>query len=635
MYVIDVIPITRRPGKDHLSYYTPHSTAPGSLVSVPVRRGREAGLVTACDPVSRRKAELRASSYSLRKVEQLDAQAFLDPGLVRAAADTARFFATSIGRVLSHLLPAAVLEAPRKLHSPPSPNGNAVHEKYLLQTHPDERSAHYKSLIREDLAQKRSVMVCLPTIEDVAKATRSLEKGIESYTYVFHGELSKTEIRRRWNNALSESHPILIVATPMFLSLPRHDLGTIILERENAPQFKTARHPIIDMRTAAEYISYERGVRLVFGDTLLRVETIWRHNNLEFMEYMPLKYRSLTSAESHVLDMRSERTETDSNEASEPFRVLSDTMAECVQHTVAHNERMLLFASRRGIAPITICGDCGTPVSCEHCQAPMVLHEPVADTPEYNFFQCHTCGRVSSAHTTCRECGDWRLVALGIGTERVRQEARALAPEERIFTIDADHTRTHKQAQKQMEQFMATPGSILITTEKGLLYLPETIEHVGVASLDSLFSIPDFRINERIMHLLTSMRLAAHKQFMIQTRQPEQPVLSYGRSGDLINFYRDEIAMRQQLGYPPFTTLIKIARRGKRDRVEKDMEAIATDLGSDRIQLYPSSATTRSRYVLNGLIKVPRETWIDESLCAYLRSLPPQFAVTVDPYDIL
>ncbi|MEX0930247.1 MAG: primosomal protein N' [Candidatus Paceibacterota bacterium] len=631
MYVIDVIPIAKSMGKDSLSYFTAQDVPPGKLVTVPVRKKNIPALVIRCDKAQDRKTELKSSEFTLKKIAKLHKTSFLDAGLIRAAQDTAAHFATSPGRVLQTVIPNAILDDPAAIKQPRDfPNEGLTHEKFLLQTQPSERLAHYKSLIREDFAKNRSVFFCLPTIEDINKAKEALEKGIDTYTYILHSNLSKNAVRDIWNEIIRHEHPVLIIATPLFLSIPRNDLGTIIIEREAAQSYKQQSAPFLDMRTYAEHLAQTRGVRFVLGDTLLRVETLWRYRNLEFTEYMPLKYRSLTSAETSLVDMR-EHTADENDE----FPIISGELKSILADAYENSELTFLFASRRGLAPVTACGDCGEAVRCRHCDTPVVLHEYGADN-EHNVFQCHKCGTTRSAHETCVACGSWRLKALGVGVDRIATSLRAAFPNITIFQIDKDHTKTHKQALAQIEKFYQTPGSVLIGTEMGALYLSEAVENIGVVSLDSLFSVPDFRINEKIINILTALRLLAQKRFVVQSRNAQQPILRHGLSGNLIDFYREEIKVRKQFSYPPFSTLVKITRRGAQNKVEADMKWLQEKIGPDRITMYAGSPPiVRGKFVMNGLVKVPRERWIDHELLALLHSLPPQFIIQIDPTDIL
>ena len=631
MYLVEVIPITKGMSKEHLSYFTSQALRPGTLVTVPLGARTVNAVVASIEDVKHRKSEIRSAGHTIKKIKSIRSDTFLDEGIIRAAQETARYFATITGRILHSIIPAAIQQAPPPAPHPQHEPSGPIPEAYVLQTQPEERFSNYKSLIREEFANKRSVIFCLPTIEDVNEALQTLQKGIDQYTITIHGNLTKQELRQRFEHAVTAEHPVLIVGTPMAMTVPRPDVGAFILERESADSYVQTNAPFIDMRIFAEFIHRERGARLLIGDTLLRVDTLWRCFNMELTEYMPLKFRSLTAAHTSLVDMR--RTENNQIAEAPSFRILSDELYARITSAIQNNERVFLFASRRGLAPVTVCGDCGTPATCPYCIKPLVLHTTRQNT-EMNFFRCHTCTYTASAHTTCESCGSWRLTDLGIGVERVVETLGNDVDPDRLFILDKDHTRTQKQARTAMEAFIATPGAILIGTDMAVRYLTEEVETSAVVSLDSLFSVPDFRITERIMNLITTMRTFTSKQFVIQSRDVDQPVLQYGAAGNLIDFYRTEIDLREMLGYPPFTILIKITRRGHKQRVEKDIRALERELQDEQIVSYVGTPH-KGRYVKHALLRVPREQWVDEDIRAFLRALPPQFIVSINPREIL
>ena len=169
-----------------------------------------------------------------------------------------------------------------------------------------------------------------------------------------------------------------------------------------------------------------------------------------------------------------------------------------------------------------------------------------------------------------------------------------------------------------------------------LPYLDRKIENTAVASLDSLFSLPDFRIHEKILHLLLRIRSLTESSCIVQTRIPNERVLEYAVKGNLIDFYRDEIAARESFKYPPFTTLIKISLSGTRDLVTIEMAKLKSYFSPIDIQLFPAfSEEARGVFTTHGLIRLPRNSWVDRDLLAKLLALPTQFRIAVDPESLL
>lgn len=636
MYLIKAIPIARGIGADLLSYWSPVGAAAGSVIRVPLRKRTVGAVVISSDLASESKAEIKSADFEIKKIARTHARSIVSPQYFRAVEETARYFASSMGGALFASIPAAVLSDYDKLpEAEPREKRGKPRESYVLQKSEDDRYGHYKSLVRERFARKESVFMAMPSVEDIKKACSYFEKGIEQFTYTFHAGLAKGEILKRWKAALEAEHPVVIVATGAFLSLPRPDIGLIIVEHENSRGYKTQSRPFLDYRFLAERYAREIGADLIFGDSCLRVETLWREDQGigadQLVDYAPLAMRSLSSARDSLVDMKKYKVERGRAGAG-GLRIISDELAALIVKNREENGSMFIFAGRKGLAPQTVCADCETTLVCDRCSAPMVLH----GRDEGRFYLCNRCGRKCDAHTKCAKCGSWRLTTLGIGTERMEAELRELFPESKVFRLDKIAAPTHKKASEIADAWYASPGSILVGTELAPLYLDRPIDYSAVGTLDALFSIPDFRINEKVFSIILKLRSIARKHFLLQTRNPDAPVLSQGVKGNIIDFYREEIESRERFGFPPFSTFIKISYSGKKEDVLKAMDELSVLLAGWQVDVFPAFiATIENEYLMHALVKVPRSEWPQADLLDRLRSLPPSYAVNVDPESIL
>ncbi len=633
MYIVQVIPIAKGIGKETLSYFSAKEVVPGSLVSVPIRSKIVPAIVVESQKASELKSELKSSDFAVKKVDSLRAKQFLRPEYVESVLHTADYFAGTAGASFYTLLPKIILENITSLKTKISVDIHAhkPQEKYIVQGDDADRFANYRSLIREQFAKKSSVFFCVPTIEDAKISAKALEKGIEKYTIVLHGGIAKKSFVEIWKQLQDLSHPILIVATGAFLSIPRTDIATIILEKENSKSYKIQTRPFLDIRTFAEYFAERIHARLVMGDISLRTETIWRHKNGELVELTPLTLRSLSTAKQELIDMRKHK-KPDGTQAS--FKILSPEVERLIEQSRENSEHLFILSTRRGLAPSTVCGDCQNIVTCTKCSASITLHKGKDEAQ--NFFLCHRCGERRSAEEMCKVCGSWKLGTVGIGIDLIDQKIKDRFPEVKVFRIDSDTTKTEKKVIDTIAQFYSSPGSILLGTEMALSYLHEKIENSAIISIDSLFSIPDFRISEKIFYLLLKIRYMTRNIFLMQTRNAEEKVLEYALRGNIIDFYRTEIEARKQFDYPPFNTLIKITLEGSRDAIVAQMDSIQNTLTPHVADIFPAfTHTVKGNYVLHGLIKLPRGKWIDPDLLAKLKSLPPSVSIKVDPDSLL
>ncbi len=634
MNILEVIPISKAISKETLTYFSPTAIPLGSIAHIPLRTKKIHGIVVSSQPVSERKSEIKNLSYQIKKIDAVHDKTFLLPEFIESAQAIADYTASSTGSVLSALVPKVLIESIRSLKEPiprTAPSQNSA-QTLVLQASDEERYAMYKSYIREEFARKGSVFFVLPTIEDIKTARQTLEKGIEEYTHIFHNELGKKEIVDSWNKVLESTHPVVIICTSSFLCLPRHDIGTIILEKESSRGYTGHIRPYIDARKTVEILARTYGIKLIFGDMALRIETIWKQKHDIYTELSTLKFRSLSTSESALIDTRRPK-----NSPHKKFEIFTPALKELITQNKENNELLFLFCGRKGLAPISVCHDCGQTVTCASCGAPVTTYtKRTVQDGSMQMFVCHKCGTKRSAHETCTRCQSWNLQTLGIGIETVEKELKHLFPDTQVFVMDKSRIKTHKQAVTLMDKFYDHPGSILLGTEMALTYLTKKISNAGVVSLDAFFALPDFRINEKIMHILLSLRALAEHAFIVQTRQPDQHVFDYALKGNLSDFYREEIAVRKSLGYPPFQTFIKISREGKKVEARKAMEEAKKFLTPYEVSLFESfHKGTDQNYVVHGLIVLEQDQWIDKNLLLKLRALPPDFMIKIDPDSLL
>lgn len=629
MFVIEVIPIAKGIGRETLSYFAADNIPLGSIVEVPVRSRKLPALVIRKRNAHEIKSEIKSASFAIKKVGKLKFSDFFLPAFIEASEKMAAYSAATTGSALNALIPKAVLEFAQskkaKIHI--SHKQHSL-EKQSLQRSDDERYDIYKSLIREEFARKSSVFIVLPTALEARNLFDALKKGIENYCYIFYSAQKPKEQQLQMADALAEPHPVLIIATGPFMSLPRSDIGTYIVERESSRYYKQLSRPFIDWRKCAEYLAETSKKRLILADNLLRIETIWRTKEGELVEHEPLSFKVFDSFPPTVIDMKKYK------DTSVPFRILSDELIEIIRKTVAKGGRIFLFGARRGLAPSVICGDCGASVVCHGCGTGMVLHQTKGK--DERSFICHHCGEKRQAEERCLVCTSWRLGSFGIGSELIEQEVEAIAPKATIFRLDKESAATEKQAEAMCKKFYSTQGAVLIGTETSLPYLTESVDHAAIVSFDSFFSIPDFRIHEKIMNVILKIRRLSRQSSMIQSRAVEEKILDYGVRGNLLDFYRDEVKLRETYGYPPFKTLFKLSFDGKRPYLISELEKLHQILEGHLFTVFPAFIkNVKGTHTTHVLLKADTRSWPDENLGDKLRQLPQAITVKVDPDSIL
>ncbi|NBD73421.1 primosomal protein N' [Patescibacteria group bacterium] len=649
MYVVRVVPITRGAFAEELTYFGKHAPRAGSIIRVPLQRRVISAIVLHTSPLRDAKAQVRTADFALRRIEASEESLALTPPFLRALSRAADYYLTTTGTLLFHALPSAVRAAdtlsPVTLPEPAATSTPG--SKQLLMAAEERRTEEYVKLIRAAFARGRSVFLLTPTIHDAELLARALKKGIEDYRFLFHSNRSKKQLLTSWQEATHETHPILAIMTPGFLALPRADLGLIIIDREATRSYKQLQRPFADSRQIAEWLAEELGADLVLADEPVRVATMQRYQAGELEALRDIPTRITRTPPTTITDMRAPAPE--SREARTPFSVFSAELAHELSGVVERGEQAFLFVARRGIAPVTVCSDCGERVSCLSCGAPVVLHQGARE----NVFVCHACGALRSASECCRACTSWKLTTLGIGIQLVERELARTFPEAPRLVFDREHVSTHAKAERFMRTFSDTPGCILLGTEMALTYLPR-VALSGIVSLDSLLSVPEWNMYERIFSIVTRTQERTERACLIQTRKPEEPVLQSAKRGALGDFFREELADRKQWGYPPFSTLIKVTTEGSAEETRQEMQALSEALAPWGFAAMPQAlATPRGTTRRHGFLRLPKgragpprrrrsdpeppehPAWPIPELAATLRSFGSSITVEVDPDKIL
>jgi len=648
MYVITVAPIKRGIPVDELSYFTGEDIPAGALVTVPLRGRQTPALVIRSITATSAKSEIKRSQFALKKLDHINAQHFFRKEFVEACEKTANYFAATTGAVIHSTFPNALILS-KKAIAPSIERSTEENErpkrrgeKYIFQAEDAERRATYKSHIREVFARNRSCYFVLPSIQDIEHTYAGLEKGIQEYTFILHGGLTKRELERRWSEIIAMNHPVLIIGTPLFLAIPRYDIESIILDRESASAYMLQGRPFIDLRYFAEALATAIGADIIFGDLFLRTETLYRKETGEVEALQRPKYRLPSTATQEIVDMRTSGEQP----AIGKIAICSARLVDILEDVRAKGTHGFILGVRRGFAPMTVCGDCGTVVACERCSAPLVIHEKnksaaslsSAADPEKlpRIFLCHRCGFEKDTRILCGHCGGWRLTPLGIGVTQAEDAIRRRFPDAPLFRIDRDVVKNHKEALAIIGQFYQTPGSILIGTEMAIPYLTEPLSAVAILSVNSLLTIPDFRMGERVFRMLLTLREKAREHFLIQTRDPNVPLFALATEGNIGEFLRTELDVRNRLGYPPFSTLIKFTYEGKKQDGATVMNEIEQTFGAYHPVTFPSFiARVKGKYRTNALLKIPQGGWPNPELIALVRSLPPEIEVRVNPESVI
>lgn len=635
MYIVTVLPLSKQARTDVLSYFTSFELAQGTVVIVPFRKKTMRALVMECVLLEQMKSQIKDANYKLRKISKVLPEVFVPSEVIQAAQACSEYYLCPLSTILDDVIPTILFDEKIKhvkreggvitTHTSP------IQEENLILGAPiTERIAWYRTRIRELFAQKHSLYIVLPTYTDILALKESLTRGIEEHSIVISSTFTPKTLRATIEQIENTLHPICVFMTPQFVSIPRNDLKTIIVEHDSARGYERITHPYLDMRLFIETFARKAGYQHIIGDTLLRVETYAKIETTHYSEAFPLQLQIAETLQEQIIP----RQEPDKRIG---FKILDEVLREKIHTNFKNGTHFFLFTLRNGLATMTTCRDCGDLLTCEYCHAPLVLYP----NKDKRIFICNVCKRHTPSDSKCKKCGSWNLFAHGIGIDTVIKEFEETFPDYPIFRLDKNTISGDKEAKKVVERFYTTTGSTLIGTELAFGYLNRVVEHSAIVSFDSLFAIPSFRVGERIVQLVTTLRNLTTHSLSIQTVHPDDDLLHITTKLKLITWYRQELEDRTTYNYPPTYTLIKVSAHIEKNQIASVKTYIEQSLINWQPDIFitPSSESLRKEKVV-CLLRVREEKWSlrgirDQKLKDTLQSLPLGFRIDVNPDNLI
>jgi primosomal protein N' (replication factor Y) len=251
---------------------------------------------------------------------------------------------------------------------------------------------------------------------------------------------------------------------------------------------------------------------------------------------------------------------------------LSARLIREIRETKERGRQTILFLNRRGFSHFFMCRTCGFELKCQRCSVALTYHKA------RNTLVCHYCGYKSPPVSVCPSCGSLDVGYLGFGTERIEEELRRLFPDYSVARLDTDTVKKKRSMGEILAEFKAGRIDILLGTQmvaKGLNV--RGLSLVGIVLADTSLLLPDFRAAERTFNLIVQVggragRFDKDGKVLIQTFRAGHDAVSCAARFDLEEYYTRELAVRRELGFPPYARLIRLVFRG-RDRGKTEHEA--------------------------------------------------------------
>ena len=499
----------------------------------------------------------------------------------------------------------------------------------------------YLEAVAECLRAGRQALVLLPEIALTAEFLTRVEARFGARPAEWHSGVTQTERRRVWKMVATGGASVVVGARSA-LFLPYQRLGLVVVDEEHDTSYKQEEGVLYNARDMAVLRASIVGCPVVLASATPSLET-WA--NVEAGKYSRLdlsaRYGAAEMPDVRAIDMRAEKLPAD--------RWISAKLAAEVAARVAKGEQAMLFLNRRGYAPVTLCRACGHQVGCDHCDARMVEHR----------FQkrlvCHQCGATKPVPVACPACGvEGRMAAVGPGVERLAEEVAARFPEARVAVLSSDLFGSARALKAQIEAIAAGGADIVIGTQivaKGHNFPLLTL--VGVIDADLGLQGSDLRAAERTFQLMRQVagragRVEGRKGVaLLQTHQPEHPVIRAILGGDEEAFWRAEAAERRAAGVPPYGRMAGVilsspdvaqvfdfaGELARRDGPLRKVGAVVFGPAPAPI------ARVRGRHRVRLLVKAEKGVPLQAALAEWVGQVKPpanlRLAVDIDPQSFL
>lgn len=630
MHIANVLPIVKSPISETLSYFSAKPVKKGDLVLVPLRKKSIYGIVTDVEDVVEQKARLRSAHFNLRKIEKVIGPSPLNESVIESALNIKDFYATSASLILESVIPETILGSFNKIQpSQPSIKKELKTDIKIFQTNEEERISFWKTHIREVFAQKKHVFIILPTIHLINEYQGLFERGIKEYVRTYSSKKRPKEIISLWDEIRTSDHPLLVIGTPQLISFFDERVGSIIVEYEHHNAYTLKERPFIDMRDFIELVSKNSGCPMIYGDQFIRTETIARYDNKELGSVRTPSFRfpNLSFIKTESLN---------SEDGSWDF--FSLTLKKAIAKLEEKKEHLVIYVTRKGFAPVTECKDCKRVVSCSNCGAPLVLYKK-GNTRSYS---CNRCGNNEDSDRRCDNCDSWNLVPLGIGTETIQEEIKNRWKHIPVFVLDKHTTKKELEAEELILEFEKHKFGILIITDYGIPFLKGKYDKIAIASIDTMFAIPNFRMNEYILSKIIHLQELSNSPLLIQTSNQKEGLIEMINRGHLGTWHKEELSDRQALHYPPYGIIISVYKKGSDSEVKKWKQVF-----SEMFEKYNPYISTRflnkekKQLILTVILKTELSKWPNKyspgktKLSELIESLPPDVITIINPESII
>ena len=439
----------------------------------------------------------------------------------------------------------------------PKLEDDAPHSALLYGVTGSGKTLVFLKLIARCLEQGRRALVLVPEISLTPQMILRLKSQFGRRVAVQHSALNHTERLLQWQ-MIQDGGADIVVGTRSAIFSPLENIGLIIIDEEQEHTYRSESAPRYSAHEVARQRAAENGALLLLASATPSTESFYaaQHGRTQLVR-LTQRYGGNPLPTVQIVDMRAELA------AGNP-REISLSLEDAIRRNLDAGKQTILLLNRRGYQTMAQCEDCREVLKCTKCSVPMVYHKAAHKV------LCHYCGSQMEPPTVCPACGG-KLQYWGFGTQKAEEELAKLFPDARVLRMDQDSTAAKDAHEKLLARFANHEYDIMVGTQmvaKGLDF--EDVTLVGVLGIDSLLFAQGFRAYENVFSLITQVvgrsgRARDPGFAIIQTTDPDNPVLNLAAAQDYDAFFEQEIAYRKLGLYPPFCGLCVIGFAGAKE----------------------------------------------------------------------
>ena len=407
----------------------------------------------------------------------------------------------------------------------------------------------YLKLMEEIIRKGKEVIFLILEISLRFQTRSRIEKRFPGLVSVLHSKMSQGERAESMEKCRSGEVKILM-GPRSALFAPFSNLGLIIMDEEQDRSYKSEQAPRYETRDVIRKRGELSSCPVLFGSATPSVQ-LFSEVEKGDLPCFCLHNRAVegsTLPKMQVVDMRKELEEGNRS-------IFSRVLEGKIQERLDRGEQVMLFMNRRGYAPFVSCRKCGEALRCPHCDVSLNLHKN-------GILQCHYCGYQTNLPKICPNCKSKYLAAFGSGTEKLESICHSVFPKAGILRMDRDSTGKKGKYEEILQAFSEEKADILLGTQmivKGHDFPKVTL--VGIIAVDQILLDSDFQAGEWAYQLITQVSGRAGRgeragEVLIQSYQPDHPLLELALKQDYLSFYKEEKNYRKRLFYPPFSVML-------------------------------------------------------------------------------